>query len=64
MNFTYVLPGWEGSANNAEVYNNAVAHHGFAAPPRQYHLGNTRYASTDLCMILYQDIQYHLKEQA
>ena len=64
MNFTYVLPGWEGSSNDAGVYNDAIARHGFEAPPGQYYLGDGGYASTDLCMIPYQSVRYHLKEQA
>ena len=64
INFTFVLPGWEGSTNNAAIYNDAVANHGFTAPPGQYYLSDAGYASTDLYMIPYQSVRYHLKEQA
>ena len=66
MNFTYVLSGWEDSTNDARVYNDAIARHNFKAPPGsgQYYLEDGGYANTDLYILPYQYMRYHLKEQA
>jgi hypothetical protein len=63
MNFTYILPGWEGSAHDSRVLSDAKRR-GFGAPPDKYYLGDAGYANTALTLVPYQKVRYHLKEQA
>jgi hypothetical protein len=39
MRFVYVLAGWEGSAHDARVLIDAIAHKGFKTPAGKYWLG-------------------------
>jgi hypothetical protein len=39
MHFVYILAGWEGSAHDARVLTDAIAHKGFKTPAGKYWLG-------------------------
>jgi hypothetical protein len=61
MNFTYVLAGWEGSAHDGRVLNDAISH-GFDAPMGKYYLADAGYANKHLCLSPYRGVRYHLRE--
>lgn len=64
LKFCYVLPGWEGSAHNNRVLEDAIYNHNFKIPPEKYFLADAGYHNTDYVLCLYCGVQYHLKEQA
>jgi hypothetical protein len=47
MNFKLVWPGWEGSAHDATVLNNAIAKGKFKTPPRRVWLADAGYTLKD-----------------
>ena len=61
--FAYVLPGWEGSAHDCKVLEDAVAHHGFTTPKGRFWLADAGYSNTDYIMVPYRGVRYHLREQ-
>ena len=63
MRFTYVLPGYEGSANDGTVLRKAVAK-GFAPPTsRSYYLADGGYSKNNrMLLVPYQKTRYHLRE--
>jgi hypothetical protein len=61
MKFVYVLSGWEGSASDNRVYDDAWAR-GFRAPKGRYYLGDAVYANSDALMVPYRGVRYHLKD--
>jgi len=61
MMFTYVLPGWEGSAVDSHVFDNAHATN-FDIPVGWYYLADTGYANCDALLVPYRGVRYHLKE--
>jgi len=63
MLFTYILAGWEGTANDARVLQDAHFR-GFEAPPGKYYLADAGYPNLPLTMTPYRGVRYHLKEQA
>jgi DDE superfamily endonuclease len=63
MNFTYVLPGWEGSAHDGRVLGDAK-NRGFCAPPGRYYLADSGYTNSSLALTPYAKVRYHLREQA
>lgn len=63
MNFTYVLPGWEGSAHDGRVLRDAKDQ-GFCAPPGRYYLADSGYTNSDMTLTPYHKVRYHLREQA
>jgi hypothetical protein len=63
MNFTYVLPGWEGAAHDTRVLNSAKEK-GFGAPEGKYYLADAGYSNTPLTLVPYRGVRYHLREQA
>ena len=52
MEFVYVLAGWEGTAHDVRVLNDAIDQ-GFTTPPGKYYLADTRYLNTLAILILY-----------
>ena len=62
MEFVYVLPGWEGSAHDGRVLQDAYSK-GFITPKGKYWLGDAGYGNSEYIMTLYRGIRYHLKEQ-
>jgi hypothetical protein len=63
MQFLYVLAGWEGSAHDGRVLQDAQATKGFYTPKGKYWLGDAGYGCTEFVLAPYQGIRYHLKEQ-
>ena len=61
--FIFVLAGWEGSAHDTRVYNNAYAK-GLKLPDMNYLLADAGYALRHGLMTPYRGVRYHLKEQA
>ena len=61
MRFTYVLPGWEGSAYDGRVIKDAVRR-GFKPPPGCYYLADAGYSNTDMWLTPYRGVRYHLRE--
>ena len=61
MTFSYVLTGWEGSANDGRVLEDARAK-GFPNLPGKFFLGDGGYALTSTCLTPYRGVRYHLKE--
>jgi hypothetical protein len=61
--FTYILPGWEGSAHDQRILSDALYQHGLQIPPEKYYLGDAGYSNSDYCMVPYRGVRYHLKEQ-
>jgi hypothetical protein len=61
LQFTYVLNGWEGSANDATVYNDARVHD-FRVPEGRYYLADAGYATRPELLIPYRGVRYHLAE--
>ena len=52
MEFLYVLPGWEGSAADGRVFDNARNEH-FRIPNGRYYLANAGYANCDALIVPY-----------
>lgn len=61
MEFVYVLAGWEGTAHDVRVLNNALEQ-GLSAPPGKYYLGDAGYSNTPITLVPYRGARYHLKE--
>ena len=61
--FVYILAGWEGTANDRRVLNDAT-NKGFIAPSGKYYLADAGYSTTLMTLVLYRGVRYHLKEQA
>ena len=63
FDFVYVLAGWEVSAHNKCIFNNATLK-GLKIPGNKYFLADAGYGLKKGLMNPYQGIQYQLKEQA
>jgi hypothetical protein len=61
MKFLYVLSGWEGSAADATVYDNACKVD-FPNPEGKMYLADAGYASCDELLVPYRGVRYHLAE--
>ena len=61
MEFLYVLPGWEGSAADGRVFDNAQ-NEDFRIPNGHYYLADAGYTNSDALMVPYCGVRYHLKE--
>jgi hypothetical protein len=61
MLFLYVLPGWEGSASDSRVLEDARAT-SFKVPHGRYYLADAGYGGSDVVMVPYRGVRYHLKE--
>ncbi|PKI71164.1 hypothetical protein CRG98_008462 [Punica granatum] len=63
MQFTYVLPGWEGSAVDGRVLRDALSRqHGLRVPTGCYYLVDTDYTNCEGFLTLFRDQRYHLNE--
>jgi hypothetical protein len=62
LRFTYVLPGWEGSAHDGHVLSYALAHD-FKVPPGKFYLADAGYGNKTGFLTPYRGVRYHLKEQ-
>lgn len=63
MQFRYILAGWEGSAHDGRVLQDAQGRHGFHTPSGKYWLGDAGYGCTEFVLAPYRGVRYHLKEQ-
>ena len=61
MFFTYCLTGWEGSATDARVFEDAQRH-GFSPPSGKYFLADAGYPLCRQLLTPYRGVRYHLKE--
>jgi hypothetical protein len=61
MRFVYVISGWDGSAADAAVYNDA-RFHDFRIPPGKFYLADAGFALTDELLVPYRGERYHLDE--
>jgi DDE superfamily endonuclease len=63
MCFVYVLAGWEGSAHDGKVLQDAQGSQGFDTPKGKYWLGDAGYGCTEHVLTPYRGVRYHLKKQ-
>jgi hypothetical protein len=61
LNFVYVLAGWEGSAHDGRVLQDAQSSQGFVTPPGKYWLGDAGYGNSQFVLAPYRSVRYHLK---
>jgi hypothetical protein len=61
MQFLYVMAGWEGSASDSHVFEDALRK-GFAIPKGCYYLADAGYANCDVLLVPYWGVCYHLRE--
>ena len=59
----YILCGWEGSAHDGKVFNDACSKD-LPTFPGKYYLGDAGYALSRLVLTPYRGVRYHLKEWA
>lgn len=64
LQFCYVLAGWEGSAHDDKVLEDALFDKNFMIPNKKYYLADAEYHNTDYLLYPYRCTRYHLKEQA
>ena len=62
LKFVHVHAGWEGSASDARVLQDAL-NHGFEVPPGKFFLVDAGYANTTQFLAPYRGTRYHLQEQ-
>ena len=61
MRFTYTLTGWEGSATDARVYDDAITSD-LHIPKGKYLLADAGYPLRHELLVPYRGVQYHLAE--
>jgi DDE superfamily endonuclease len=61
LNFLYVLSGWEGSAADATVFNDARTST-FHIPQGKFYLADAGFALCDEVLVPYRGVRYHLNE--
>jgi hypothetical protein len=59
--FAYILSGWEGSAADGRVFEDARSKD-FTIPPGKFYLGDAGFPSCDALLVPYRGVRYHLKE--
>src|ERR1700678_579156 len=59
--FVYCLTGWEGSATDARVYEDA-REHDLHIPPGKYYLADAGYPNCPELLVPYRNVRYHLAE--
>jgi DDE superfamily endonuclease len=59
--FLYVLTGWEGSATDARVYEDARAHD-LHIPSGRYYLADAGFPQCPELLVPYRGVRYHLAE--
>lgn len=59
--FCYILSGWEGSAADGRVFEDA-RRRDFAIPPGKYYLADAGFLNCDALLVPYRGVHYHLKE--
>jgi hypothetical protein len=61
IQFLYVLAGWEGSASDSCVFENALRK-GFVIPKDPYYLADVGYANCNVLLASYWGVCYHLRK--
>jgi hypothetical protein len=61
--FCYLLSGWEGSAADGRVFDDA-RRTDFEIPPGTYYLGDAGFPLCNVLLVPYRGVRYHLKEWA
>jgi hypothetical protein len=61
MRFCYVLSGWEGSAADSHIFEDAHQVN-FRIPAGKYYLGDAGFPNCDECLVPYRGAHYHLRE--
>ena len=61
MRFTYTLTGWEGSATDARVYDDAITSD-LHIPEGKYLLADAGYPLRRELLVPYRGVRYHLAE--
>lgn len=61
MIFCYLLPGWEGSATDSRIYQEARKSV-FTIPPGKFYLADAGFPLCDALLVPYRQTRYHLKE--
>ena len=61
LQFVYMLAGWEESAADGRVFEDAWQKD-FAIPPGTYYLGDAGFPMCNALIVLYHGVRYHLKE--
>jgi hypothetical protein len=64
LRFTFVYPGWEGSAHDSTVVGDALAKGHWRPPKGKYYLADAGYTTSEHLLIPYNKTRYHLREQA
>jgi hypothetical protein len=59
--FTYALTGWEGSAADARVYDDAI-NSDLVIPDGWYYLADAGFPHCDQLLVPYRGVRYHLAE--
>ena len=59
MKIVYVLSGWEGSASDSHIFEDARISD-FRIPPERYYLGDAGYANSDAVMVPYRGVRWGL----
>ncbi|CAH9078080.1 unnamed protein product [Cuscuta epithymum] len=63
LQFIYVLSGWEGSAHDSKVLNDAISRpNGLKVPPGKYYLGDCGFANRCQFLAPFRGTRYHLKD--
>ncbi|KAK1563199.1 hypothetical protein Q3G72_023951 [Acer saccharum] len=63
MRFTYVLPGWEGTASDSRIIKNALKREDkLIIPNEKYYLVDAGYMLRSGLITPYRGVRYHLKE--
>ncbi len=61
LQFVYTLTGWEGSATDARVFEDACAHD-FQVPEGKYYLADAGFPLCNKLLVPYRGVRYHLAE--
>ena len=61
MKFIYVLSGWEGSAIDSRVFEDTHSTN-FTVPEGRYYPGDVGYGISELLLVPYRGVRYHIKE--
>lgn len=61
MKFVYVLSGWEGSAADSMILENARMND-FRIPHSKFYLGDAGFPLSDTVLVPYRGVRYHLRE--
>jgi hypothetical protein len=61
LRFQYILSGWDGSAADAALYDDACRHD-LPVPEGRYYLADAGFGACDALLIPYRGVRYHLAE--